>query len=535
LFLDSDRERNAGLGKMTRDVKSGKMRAWIVTVVVFGALWFMLIECLGQHWAVEPEYSFGWLAPILGGYLFWLRWRGRPMNTVPKAGAVRLVFCLTALAILPTWLIGQANPDWRVVCWLLASETVLLSLCAIYLLGGKGWLVHFAASICLILAAVPWPSLLERGVVHGLTRLSTEVTVGALNLLRIPALQHGNAIELRSGLVGLDEACSGMQSLQASLMMTLFLGELFRTSARRRSALVVFGVVIAFGCNSLRTTLLCMVAANQGSEAVAAWHDPLGYVLMTAGFLLVLVVSRLITGPLPPLEPAITTRQLRYPYGLLASFGAWIILVGIGTEIWYRLHARPQTTPWSVVWPTDKADFAEVPISRAAAEALLFNEGRGGEWSNGDGSHWIAYFLRWSQGPSWSRIVARWHRPEVCFPAAGYKACGDHGVIVVQVNGFSIPFRALEFEDDGKKQYVFFCLWEPGDKDSESPGRGDNWSQVTRLRSVLVGERGLAQQTLEVILSGYDSSETAETGFRRELANLIETPKSKLVADVSNH
>ncbi len=507
---------------------------WMVTGAIFGALWYLLIERLAQYWAVEPEYNFGWLVPILCGYLFWLRWRSRPAPAAPKVGLTGCVFWVTALGLLPTWLIAQANPDWRLVAWLLAGQTVLLSLCVTYWSGGRAWLGHFAFSICLILAAVPWPTFLESAVVHSLTQLSTLVTVGALHLLRVGAVQNGNLIELPSGSVGLDEACSGIRSLQAVLMLTLFLGELYRTSFQRRYALVVIGAVIAFTSNSVRTISLAMVAAKQGIESVATWHDPIGYTLMTACFLSVLGAAHVIAGPLPPLPPAVKTRPVHYPYRLLVGLGVWILFVFVGTETWYRAHTPAQMTRWSVSWPVHNAEFADIPMTKSEAEALLFDQGRGATWTNEDGSRWAAYFFRWIQGPSWSRILARGHRPEVCFPAAGYRASADHGMISVQVKGLSIPFHALDFQDGDDTEYVFFCVWEDGLKSSARPRSQDKWSQFTRLRSVLVGERGLAQQTLEIVISGFKNQTDAETAFRQEMANLIEIGSDNLVAAASN-
>jgi exosortase len=506
----------------------------MVTGAVFGALWYLLIERLAQYWAVEPEYNFGWLVPILCGYLFWLRWRSRPAPGAPKLGLARCVFLVTAFGLLPTWLIVQANPDWRVVAWLLAVQTVTLSLCVIYWSGGRPWLDHFAFSICLILAAVPWPTFIESRVVQTLTHLSTLVTVGALNLLRMAAVQHGNVIELQTGSVGLDEACSGIRSLQAALMLTLFLGELYRTSFQRRYALVVIGAFIAFFFNSIRTTCLAIVAAKQGDESVATWHDPIGYALMAACFLSVLAAGRVIGGPLATLPPAVKTRPANYPYRLLVGLSGWILFIFVGTEIWYRVHTPNETTKWSVSWPVHKAEFVDIPITNSEADALLFDHGRGAMWTNADGSRWVTYFFRWMEGPGWSRILARGHRPEVCFPAGGYKACGDHGVLNVQAKGLSIPFRALDFENDEGKEYVFFCVWEDGLKRSERPRSQDKWSQLTRLRSVLLGERGLAQQTLEVIISGYENQAEAETAFRREIATMIEIGPDNLVAAASH-
>ncbi|MGA7125695.1 MAG: exosortase/archaeosortase family protein [Chthoniobacterales bacterium] len=519
---------------LSRMQRSGRLPRCIVTGAVFAALWYFLLECLGQYWVVQPEYSFGWLVPILCGFLFWLRWQSRPAPGEPRVGLARVVLAVTALGLLPTWLIVQANPDWRVMAWLLAGETVGLSLAVIYWMGGRVWLGHYALSVCLILTAVPWPSFLESAVVHALTQLSTGVTAGGLNLLGIEAVRHGNIIGLRAGLVGLDEACSGIRSLQAVLMLMLFFGELYRASLQRRYALVIVGALIAFAGNAVRTISLAMLAAKHGIESIAVWHDPIGYALMTASFLAVAGAARIIAGPLPKLPAAISSRQVRYPYLLLVSLGGWILLIFVGTEIWYRAHTPTHTTKWSVSWPVHKADFVDIPTTKSEADALSFDQGRGAMWTNADGSRWVAYFFRWGQGPGWSRILARGHRPEVCFPAAGYTACGDHGMISVQAKGLSIPFHALDFQDGAGKEYVFFCVWEDGLKSSERPRIQDKWSQLTRLRSVVLGERGLAQQTLEIVISGYENQAEAETAFRREIATLIEIGSDNLVAAASH-
>jgi exosortase len=512
----------------------GKLLHLSAPFVVFGTLWLMLMAQLSQYWAVDPQYSFGWFVPIFCGYLFVTRFRDRPPAAIPNSRAARWIFCAAGFALLPTWVIGQANPDWRLISWLLAIETATLSLCAIYFVGGTSQLRHFAFSICLIFAAVPWPEAMAQAVTRGLTQSSTALTVAGLNLFQIHATQHGNLVELSTGLVGIDEACSGIRSLQPALMMSLFLGELYRASFLQRIGLVLSGGLIAFSSNAGRTLLLAAVAAKDGTESIANWHDPLGYALLTICFLSIWGMARLISGPLPTSAPAAPTALARAPHRLIWGLGAWILVILVGAEIWYGRHETTETLHWSVAWPVHKQEFADIPISKPEADALVFDQGRGAEWTNGDGTRWVAYFFRWAKGPSPSRILAREHRPENCFPGAGYKACGDHGMINVQVKGLLIPFRALDFEDAGNKEYVFFCLWEEGLKSSETPRIGDKWSQLTRLRSVLLGQRNLGQQTLEIVISGCDSPEKAQTAFRREIVTLIETRTNNLVADSSN-
>jgi len=88
------------------------------------------------------------------------------------------------------------------------------------------WVRHFAFPVGFILVAVVWPWRIEKGLTQDLMQVVASLTVELLGWLDIPALQRGNLIELGTGTVGIDEACSGIRSFQATLMISLFLGEL---------------------------------------------------------------------------------------------------------------------------------------------------------------------------------------------------------------------------------------------------------------------------------------------------------------------
>ena len=84
--------------------------------------------------------------------------------------------------------------------------------------------------------------------------------------------------------------------------------------------------------------------------------------------------------------------------------------------------------------------------------------------------------------------------------------------------------------------YVFYCLWQDRPKTTQQPRVGDDWNnrlvglasgdrnnRLVRLESVLLGERNLGQQTLEIVISGYASPEKAEAALRRQMEDLIRT------------
>ena len=158
--------------------------------------------------------------------------------------------------------------------------------------------------------------------------------------------------------------------------------------------------LIAFLCNAGRALLLAAVGAKEGIDSIANWHDPLGYAILTICFLLIWGMARLIAVPvpLPRLVPTAAIALSRSPHRLIFGLGVWILFTVIGTEVWYRGHETPEKRPWSVVWPVHKKEFVDIPISKLEADKLSFNEGRGVEWTNGDGSHWIGYFFTWKGG-----------------------------------------------------------------------------------------------------------------------------------------
>ena len=194
----------------------------------------------------------------------------------------------------------------------------------------------------------------------------------------------------------------------------------------------------------------------------------------------------------------------------------------IGTEAWYRRHETGEKIHWSVTWPVSKKDFSEISISKLEADALACDEKRGAESTDGDGSHWTAFFFKWAEGPSKSRILARMHRPENCLPGAGYKLRADRGRITIQTKNRSITFHVLDFDDPGERLDVFFCLWEEGLKPSEPLRIQDKWDWPARFESVRLGERNLGQQVLEIVISGCDTPEHAAAAFRREIGAMIQ-------------
>jgi exosortase len=102
---------------------------------------------------------------------------------------------------------------------------------------------------CFFFTAVPWPPRLEQPITSTLMRWVAMATTESLHWLGVEAQASGGAIALRTGLVGITEACSGIRSLQAGIMFGLAMGEWFLLTVPRRIALLGIAVVLAMATN----------------------------------------------------------------------------------------------------------------------------------------------------------------------------------------------------------------------------------------------------------------------------------------------
>jgi len=241
--------------------------------IAVAALWLWLFVYLQVEWSLNPQYNYGWSVPFLALLMFWFRWQRRPEPAVEDHQMAGWSAWIVLALLYPIRVVQEANPDWRLLSWLLALCVVGFSLLTLKRAGGHSWLKHFAFPVCFPLAAVPWPVPLENFVVQNLMRAVAYVAVEIAGWFGVGAYQIGNVIQLRNGFVGVDEACSGVKTLQAGIMVALVLGELLRLRWNRRIALLLLGCGWVFVCNIIRATALVFVAANSGLDALARWHD----------------------------------------------------------------------------------------------------------------------------------------------------------------------------------------------------------------------------------------------------------------------
>jgi exosortase len=488
---------------------------WVLPLA-FG--WFKLIDHLRLEWSVNAQYAYGWAVPCLCALL---AWRAAQRTSEPATSHHRdwpwlTLAGLSALLWLPARLIGEANPDWRFVSWAMAGAVVGLTLAVLRLGLGSHAVRRFAFPVLFILIAVPWPTVFEGPLVQALTRFNATACIEVLGLIGIPALQHGNVIEISAGVVGIEEACSGIRSLQASLMIALFLGEYERLRRRQRLGLIAAGFALAMFFNLCRTTLLVVVASRQGVDAIARWHDPAGTTILVGCFLGVWAVAAWLKRRTAAAEPKRTTaswpKPLRCGLGAGALLLAWLVGVELGVSTWYRSHERHATAQplWTVQWPTNATQFRELPLTEQTRQFLRYDEAGNARWMEGDGTGVQIIFLRWEPGRVAAKL-ARNHTPEACLTSAGLVLQGHPERRQFTVNGLPMEFEVYQF--DGLRAY--YCLWSDHATQTDSSSLGMTYTR--RWEAVQRGQRNLGQRSLEIAVWTREPGEATDARIAARL------------------
>lgn len=572
----------------------------ILLVALLAILWLILSRHLSNEWSVNEQYNYGWFVPFFALYLFWLRWEDRPrslpevrnQNSEVSVGfsntdfghptsdlrplttrfrplgpfLLSTFYLLPFFLLLPIRLFEIGNPDWRPLGWVHAAIVAIITLILIWRRGGFPWVRHFIFPIAFFFVAVPWVSPLEQPIVQGLMRLVAAVATEAVTLFGIPAQLEGSLIRVNSGLVGVNEACSGVRSLQTSLMIGLLFGELKRFSVTRRFILLAAGLIAALLANFARAFFLVWIAATQSTLAVDRWHDFAGYFIVGAVFAVCLGVTTILSRRRSPIvvrksllpSDAIVRRESCVPLPCLIATLAWIVLIEVVVERWYRggeQNMLPRVH-WTVRWPDSAAGFRELRIDENVRSTLRFDEGREVVWRAkfGDGETEAAsstkenlrdhqsscslFFFRWEPGTA-TILRARAHRPDICLPNTGWRQSDDDGVRDYPVaEKLSLPFRHFSFVRDSVPNqravfaHAFFCLREDFVRATESataqfdPGSKTptDWGVYDRLKVVREGLRNPGQQVLEFVVAGPEqiTSATAEKAFATLVPNLVQ-------------
>ena len=516
--------------KSENAARSTKPEGFLPLAVGLAAVWWLAIRMLWIDWEIDPQYSYGFLVPILCVALFLQRWRDRPAPEPPHSLRPDALLALPPLLFLtgiqPFF---EANPEWRIPGMFGALSAVALTLILIHAVGGKSWLRHFFFPAAFFLIAVPWPRNAEEALMGFLMEKNAIAALEVLHWCGYEAVRRGNLIALPTGMLGVEEACSGVRSLHSGLMASLFFGEIFRFGLFARGALVFAAMGFAVIGNFFRATALSIAASTAGLGAVDKWHDMAGYATLafTLGslWLLACLWHKYRTRRKPPeatpepTVPLIVETRLR-----AAALGALALAVATlaGIEAWYRIHEKNAVAAagWTIREGTPGSKPVTVPDR--TKRIMFFPEGFSEMFRDGSGHHWQFFYFRWPAGRTAVQAI-NIHNPQTCLGSIGMKLERQLPPVDIRAGGMVLPFNVYVFSDQGRPILVFHSIIADHPAGSHDAPVMES-SMSGRWAAVASGMRNRGQRLLEAAVWGTENVADASATLQRFLEQSIEFP-----------
>jgi exosortase len=483
--------------------------------------WTPLLWRLSRMWRAETEFVFGFGVPVLAGWLLWQR-RGEWALKTEAAGRSSLWLAAAGGAVMGcALLLLEANPLWPRAGWLGVAGAVALTSGVIA--RGHGWRALRVAApvLCLMFTALKWPSGIYAPVMAAMMQMNAVIAAELVSLAGTPALVHGSVIEVARGMVGVDEACSGLRSLQTVIMVAFFLGESERLHAVRRLWLLGGAMLAALLANVARTTVLTWVFANRGQAAEESWHDAAGVAALLVTLGLVWVWSaRLARNEAGKVYPNFDTHAPAWRP--LAAAALLALVLEAGVQAWYliRDEAGTERVRWELA-RHGAPEWRRIGVPKRSAEILNYESAESfGRELEGPSRQVLAFAFRWEA--DLARLgVPELHDPLVCLPLIGAVKEAELPMARVEVDGVEVPFRFIRFRQGGVLQHVWFCLWSTrtgGENEERWQGRD---IEALRLERVRAGRRNDEREQLIFFVQGEETDVAAQATLREAVLTLL--------------
>lgn len=490
-------------------------------LLVLGVAWLLLITQTRHHWGSISYYNFGWAVPFLAAYLLYLNLQ----NIAPIRGQLTKWALPTAttllLTLVPFHAFSEVNPFWRAPLWIQGSLLVLYSLVVVNLLFGTKGVLRCLYPMLLLSTMIPWPYRIETALIQSLTEIVSKTSLQALLFIGVPFELVGNSLVMGDVQVGVNEACSGIRSLQALFMVTLFSAGFMRISVWARILTLLALPILVIVMNTARAVFLSLQIVSNGNAAYEDWHDPAGLITfaisMIALIALLTAIGRLFPShyrdhkthgnsiPLPGKTLGILLVLPLLPYGLV--------------EGWFRIHEhlKPPTSLYSFEpGSISSLNVEPLTIHPRIASVLGYSYGSRLKIDQYQRTTGELYFYGYTPDNKIGSVSSYGHSPLICMEAIGANLVARFADLDVTPasqpehlktsntasDATPLHFSHALFADSADRKIHVFWQTIEADNKGISPDHLASLNYVTQIELLKRGRRNFSRQVFLLSLHG---------------------------------
>jgi exosortase len=242
---------------------------------LLGTLYGWTCYDLVRDWWTQPSLSYGLLLPPLAAYAAWLK--KEALFSAPAIPDARGLMAALAGCILH--ILGKAGAEF----FLRRISMIAVFAALVWTFWGRARLRVLAFPLVLLAAMVPLPGIVYNSLAAPLQLLASDIGAEAARLAGITIYRDGNILQLAHISLGVEEACSGLNSLSALMIGSLLFGSLLCYRMGTKIALFVLSVAVAIGINVLRVAGTAVLADYYPELASGFYHMFSGWLVFLAG------------------------------------------------------------------------------------------------------------------------------------------------------------------------------------------------------------------------------------------------------------
>jgi len=255
-----------------------------VLVALISVLYGYVLADLARDWWTDPSLSHGLLIPPLALYIAWIH---RNQTFAEKAASDNRGLWVVASACL-LYILGKLGAEF----FLPRMSFVILLAGLVWTFWGYPRLRTLAFPLLLLATMVPLPVIFYNAIAAPLQLFASDVATNLAQMLGVAVYRDGNVIHLAHISLGVEEACSGLNSLSALMVASLLLGFLICKQVGVRVILFALSIPLSIAVNVLRVTGTAVIADYHEEFAMGFYHSFSGWLVFIGGFAILYTVAK---------------------------------------------------------------------------------------------------------------------------------------------------------------------------------------------------------------------------------------------------
>ncbi|MBW2186000.1 MAG: exosortase/archaeosortase family protein [Deltaproteobacteria bacterium] len=250
--------------------------------------YWSIVSGMVFDWNNDPNYSHGFLVPLISGYMIYQKWPELKKLTVEPSNS-GLLAVIGSLGLL---ILGFAGTEY------FTMRVSLVFLLASIVIFWFGWVVFRALlfPLAFLLFMVPLPYIVYDAMAFPLKLLVAKFSVVSLKFMGIAVLREGNIIMFPQIVLEVADACSGLRSLMSLIALAVAYAAFSHTSHIKRIIIVLSAVPIAIATNMFRVIVTGVLAQYYGAAAAEGFfHEFAGITVFAIAMVLLFLLGAILT------------------------------------------------------------------------------------------------------------------------------------------------------------------------------------------------------------------------------------------------